>query len=129
MSACDETNVRPQQQPIDFHAGPAIAALLAALLRNAADSTRDFGNFACQLEKTVALAEVLERRGVSGAEQFVLITNAIKAFHDASDENKELFNRAHFAIRDLLLSLPNLDEWGPCNYVSHSSLAQIVSLQ
>lgn len=127
MGPCDEMLTTPQVGEVNFHRPPALAALLAILTRNAKSSERDFANFACQVEQTMALAEELKRNGVRGADQFHTIATHVKTFLDESEENRELFRKAHEAIRDVLVKLPT-DDWGPCNYVSHASLAQIISL-
>lgn len=128
MGACDEMTTKPQEEEINFHKPPAIAALLTILLRNSANSERDFVNFECQMNQTLALAVYLESSKVKGADTFLTIAQHVKALYEESDENKALFTKAHEAIRDLLVMLPK-GGWGPCNYVSHSTIEQIMTLE
>jgi hypothetical protein len=114
-------------QTIQFHTGLGIASLLAILARNAKSPDEDFGDFKRQMDETIALGDTLAIKGVAHAAAFKTIAQHVKAFHDTGN-NKELFTKAHEAIRDLLVQLPT-DEWGPCRHVSHAMLETILSIE
>ena len=114
-------------QTIEFHTGLGIASLLAILVRNANSPNADFGDFKRQMDETIALGDDLAGRGVAHAAAFKTIAEHTKRFHDTGN-NKELFTKAHEAIRDLLVQLPT-DEWGPCRHVSHTMLETILTIE
>ena len=114
-------------ETIKFHTGLGIASLLAILARNAKSPEGDFGDFKRQMDETIALGNDLATKGVAHAAAFKTIAEHVKRVHDTGN-NKELFTKAHEAIRDVLVLLPE-DEWGPCRHVSHTMLETILSIE